>query len=119
MTQLTDDEYVARVEGGIAHWRARNRAWMDACERIEISQVHPDVIVRFDENGTLVVFDIAESALHKYTNTELEQIIADALRQTREQFADEVRALYAKYLSPGDPRFEPDILGVPYAELPD
>ena len=43
MTQLSDDEYVARVEDGIAHWRARNRAWMDACEKITLDQVHPDV----------------------------------------------------------------------------
>lgn len=47
----------------------------------------PDVIVRFDENGTLAVFEIDESALHKYTNTGLEQIIADALRKTRHSSA--------------------------------
>ncbi|MCA2244884.1 MULTISPECIES: type I secretion protein TolC [Mycobacteriaceae] len=119
MTQLSDEEYVARVEGGIAHWRARNRAWMDACEKIALDQAHPDVTVRFDENGDLTVFEVDDDALHKYTNTELEQIMTDALRQTRAQFADQVRNLYAEYLSPGDPRFKPDVLGVPYVELPD
>lgn len=38
---MTDEEYVARVEGGIAHWRARNRARMDVCEQITISHVNP------------------------------------------------------------------------------
>lgn len=118
MTQLSDDEYVARVEDGLAHWRARNRAWMDACEKIALDKVHPDVTVRFDEAGNLTVFEVDDDALHKYTNTELEQIITDALRQTREKFAEQVRNLFAEYLSPNDPRFKPDALGVPYVELP-
>lgn len=116
---LSDDEYVARVEGGIAHWRARNRAWMEACSRIEVDPVHPAASARFDDNGALVEFDVDPDALETYTNTELEVIITDVLRETHTRMHEQIMELYAKYLSPNDPRFDPNVLGEPYAELPD
>ena len=55
---LTDDEYVARVEGAAASLRARNAAWLEAINHIKVPAVHEAVTARFDSNGTLVEFDI-------------------------------------------------------------
>ena len=55
---LTDDEYLARVEGAAASLRARNAAWLEAINHIKVPAVHEAVTARFDSNGTLVEFDI-------------------------------------------------------------
>ena len=115
---LTDDEYVARVESAIAHWRARNAAWMRAISRIRVDPFHDAVTARFDSNGTLLELDIDEAALSDYTNIELEQIITDVLRKTREQVHQQVMELFGKYLAPNDPRFDPDAIGEPYVDVP-
>jgi DNA-binding protein YbaB len=115
---LTDDEYVAQVEATIAHWRARHAAWTAAIERIQVDPVHDAVAARFDSNGTLIAVDIDPAALSNYTNTELEQIITEVLQRTRASVHEQVMDLFATYLAPNDPRFDPGALGGAYVELP-
>lgn len=116
---LSDDAYVAQVESAISHWRARNAAWMDAIGRIRIDPIHEAVRAYFDSNGTLLELDIDEAALADYTNTELEQIITQVLQRTRTQMHERVMELFAKYLAPNDPRFDPTAIGEPYVRLPE
>ena len=40
---LTDDEYVARVQGAAASLQARNAAWLEAINHIEVPSVHEAV----------------------------------------------------------------------------
>ncbi|WP_273735416.1 YbaB/EbfC family nucleoid-associated protein [Mycolicibacterium septicum] len=119
MSALSDDEYLAQVEASLAHLRARNRAFLEAVEQITVPRLHDAVRARFDSNGTLVDLDIAPEALTAHTNVELEQIVTTVLRQTRAQVLDQMDALLAKYLAPGDPRFDPNALGEPYVGPPD
>lgn len=116
---LTDDEWVARAEAALAHQRARNAAFQQALNAIKVPQAHEAVSVRFDSNGTLVDIDIDPSALSDYTNTELEQIITDVLRQTRQALHSQVLELLATYMAPNSPLFDPNVLGEPYVGLPD
>ena len=118
MVELTDDEYVAQVEATIAHWRARHAAWNAAVDSIEVERFHDAVAARFDSNGTLIALDIDPSALTNYTNVELEQIITDVLQRTRESVHEQVMNLFAHYLAPSDPRFDPGALGGAYVQLP-
>lgn len=115
---LTDDEWVARVEASTAHWRARNAAFLDAVTRINVDPVHEAVTARFDGNGTLVKLDVDPSALSRYTNVELEEIITEVLQKTRIQLHAKVMDLFATYLVPNHPSFDPDVLGEPYVGLP-
>ena len=115
---LTDDEWVARVEAATAHWRARNAAFLDAVTRITVDPVHDAVTARFDGNGTLQGLDIDPSALSQYTNVELEELITEVLQKTRTQLHAKVMDLFATFLSPNHPRFDPDVLGEPYVDLP-
>jgi DNA-binding protein YbaB len=119
MAALTDDEYVAQVGASLAHLRARNKAFLQAVEHITVPPLHDAVRARFDSNGSLVDVDIAPEALTAYTNVELEQIVTAVLRQTRQQVIEQMDALLAKYLAPGDPRFDPNALGEPYIQPPD
>ncbi|WP_431236136.1 type I secretion protein TolC (plasmid) [Mycolicibacterium psychrotolerans] len=116
---LSDDEYVAQVVASIAHWRARNAAFLEAAARIDPDPVHQAVSARFDSNGTLLELQIAPTALSDYTNVELEAIITDVLRQTRASVHTQMMELFEKYLAPGSPGFKPDILGVPYVTPPE
>lgn len=118
MTQLSDDEWVARVEKSIAHWRARNAAFTDAVSRIQVDPVHDEVAAHFDSNGTLQRLDIDPSALANHTNNELEEIITSVLQRTRTEVHAQVVDLFERYLAPNHPRFEPNVLGEPYVRLP-
>ncbi|MGY4646616.1 YbaB/EbfC family nucleoid-associated protein [Mycobacterium sp. URHB0021] len=115
---LTDDQYVAQAEAALAHMRARNKAFLDAVDGIDIPSLHDAVRARFDSNGELVDLDIAPEALSTYTNVELEQLIADVLRETRNQLTDQMHSLFVKYLVPTDPRFDPDVTGERYVAPP-
>jgi DNA-binding protein YbaB len=115
---LTDDEWVNRVEASIAHWRARNAAFQEAVTRITVEPVHEAVRARFDSNGTLLALEIDPSALSDYTNTELEAIITEVLAKTRTQLHAQVMELFETYMAPGHPRFDPNVLGEPYVDLP-
>jgi hypothetical protein len=115
---LTDDEWVARVEASTAHWRARNAAFLEAVARIDVDPVHDAVTACFDGNGTLVKLEIAPGALALYTNTELEEIITEVLQTTRRELHARVMDLFATYLAPNHPRFDPNVLGEPYVGLP-
>jgi hypothetical protein len=115
---LTDDEYVARVQGAAASLRARNAAWLEAINHIKVPAVHEAVMARFDSNGTLVEFDIVPSALSDYTNTELEQIITDVLRNTHQALHAQMMELFATYMAPNSPQFDPNALGEPYVDPP-
>jgi hypothetical protein len=115
---LTDDEFVNRVEASIVHWRARNAAFQEAVSRITVDPVHDAVQARFDSNGTLLALEIDPSALSDYTNTELEQIITDVLQKTRTQLHAQVMELFETYMAPGHARFDPNILGEPFVDLP-
>ncbi|MBB3753683.1 hypothetical protein FHT44_006205 [Mycolicibacterium sp. BK634] len=116
---LSDDEYVAQVVASIAHWRARNAAFLEAAARIAPEPVHQAVSARFDSNGTLLELQIAPTALCDYTNVELETIITDVLRQTRASVHAQMMELFEKYLAPGASGFDPGILGEPYAAPPE
>jgi hypothetical protein len=113
---LTDDEWVGRVEASIAHWRARNAAFHDAVSRITVEPVHE---AGFDSNGTLIAPEIDPSALSDYTNTEPEDIITEVLQKTRTQLHAQVMELFETYMAPGHARFDPNVLGEPYVDLPD
>lgn len=115
---LTDDEWVGRVEASIAHWRARNAAFQEAVGRITIDPVHEAVQAQFDSNGTLLALEVDPAAMSDYTNTELEQIITDVLQKSRTQLHAQVMELFETYMSPGHPRFDPNVLGEPYVDLP-
>jgi DNA-binding protein YbaB len=115
---LTDDEWVGRVEASIAHWRARNAAFQEAVSRITVEPVHEVVRARFDSNGTLIELEIDPSALSDYTNTELEDIITEVLQKTRTQLHAQVMELFETYMAPGHARFDPNVLGEPYVDLP-
>lgn len=116
---LTDDEWVGRVEASIEHWRARNAAFQEAVKTITTDPVHDAVRVEFDSSGTLLALDIDPAALSDYTNTELEQIITDVLQRSRTQLYGRMMEMFETYLSPGHDRFDPNILGVPYVDLPE
>jgi hypothetical protein len=118
VSTLSDDEWVARVEQSIAHWRARNAAYLDAVSRIVADPVHEAVRATFDSDGTLTGLEIDPSALADYTNTELEHILTEVLRRTRTQVHTRVMELFETYLAPNHPRFDPNVLGEPYVRLP-
>lgn len=115
---LTDDQYVAQAEAAIAHWRARNKAFLDAVEGINVPTLHDDVRARFDSWGNLLDLDIAPEAMSAYTNVELEEIITAVLRRTRDEIYEHMRGLFAAYLVPTDPRFDPNAIGEPYVAPP-
>lgn len=116
---LSDDQYVAQYEAALAHWRARNRAFLDAVEHINVEPIHDAVRAKFDSNGTLQWLEIAPEALTRYDNVELEAIIADVLQRTRQKFSEQVMALHTKYMAVGDPGFDPNVLGVPMVMPPE
>src|SRR3954468_24053491 len=111
---LTDDQYVAQAEAPLAHMRARNKAFLDAVDGVNIPSLYDAVCARFDSNGDLVDLDIAPEAMSTYTNVELEEIITDVLRETRKQLTEQVQRLFVTYLVPTDPRFDPDVTGERY-----
>ena len=115
---LTDDEYVARVQAAAASMQARNAAWLEAINHIEVPAVHEAVTARFDSNATLVEFDIDPSALSDYTDTELEQIITDVLRNTHQALYAQMMELFATYMAPNSPQFDPNALVQPYVDPP-
>lgn len=115
---LTDDQYVAQAEAALAHWRARNKAFLDAVEGIHVPTLHDDVRARFDSWGNLLDLDIAPEAMSAYTNVELEEIITAVLRKTRDEIYEHMRGLFAAYLVPTDPRFDPNAIGEPYVAPP-
>ena len=115
---LTDDQYVAQAEAALAHMRARNKAFLDAVDGINVPSLHDDVRARFDSNGNLVDLDIAPEALNVYTNVELEELITSVLRETRNQLTAQMQGLFVKYLVPTDPQFDPDALGERYVAPP-
>jgi hypothetical protein len=116
---LTDEEYVAQYEASLAHWRARNRAFLDAVEHIRVSPLHEAVQAKFDSNATLQWFEVAPEALSAYDNIGLEQIISDVLQRTRQQVADQVASLHTKFMAFGEPGFDPNALGVPMLMPPE
>lgn len=115
---LTDDQYVAQAEAALAHMRARNKAFLDAAEGINIPSLHNDVRARFDSNGDLIDLDIAPEAMSTYTNVELEELITAVLRETRKQLTEHMHGLFVTYLVPTDPRFDPDVTGERYIAPP-
>lgn len=115
---LTDDQYVAQAEAALAHMRARNKAFLDAVEGINIPALHDDVRARFDSWGNLLDLDIAPEAMSTYTNVELEELITAVLRQTRDQIYERMQGLFAAYLVPTDPSFDPNAIGEPYVAPP-
>jgi uncharacterized membrane protein len=116
---LTDEEYVAQYEASLAHWRARNRAFLDAVEHIRVSPLHEAVQAKFDSNATLQWFEVAPEALSAYDNIGLEQVISDVLQRTRQQVADQVASLHTKFMAFGEPGFDPNALGVPMLMPPE
>lgn len=115
---LTDDAYVAQYEASVAHWRARNRAFLDACEHIAVPAMTDLVQAKFDSNATLQWFEVHPEALTAYDNVELEQVIGQVLEGTRQQVAGQVMNLYTKYMALGEPGFDPNALGVPMVMPP-
>lgn len=115
---LTDDQYVAQAEAALAHMRTRNKAFLDAVDGIDIPSLHDAVRARFDSNGDLVDLDIAPEAMSTYTNVELEELITDVLRETRNQLTQHMHGLFVKYLVPSDPQFDPDAVGERYVPPP-
>ena len=115
---LTDDEYVAQYEASLAHWRARNKAFLDAVEHIHVSPLHDAVRAKFDSNATLQWFEVAPEALTAYDNIGLEEVISDVLQRTRQQVADQVMSLHTKFMAFGEPGFDPNALGVPMVMPP-
>lgn len=116
---LTDEQYVAQYEASLAHWRARNKAFLDAVEHIRVSPVHEAVRAEFDSNATLQSFEVAPEALTAYDNVGLEEVISDVLQRTRQQVADQVMSLHTKFMAFGEPGFDPNALGVPMVMPPD
>ena len=116
---LPDDEFVRRVEAHLEHQRARHAAWQLAIEQITVTPIHADVVPVFDTDAMLVRLHIEPTAMTRYTHTELEELITRSLQDARIQMKERISELFAKYLAPGDPLFEPDILGTPYVELPE
>jgi hypothetical protein len=115
---LTDDQYVAQAEAALAHMRARNKAFLEAAEGINIPSLHEDVRAHFDSNGDLIDLDIAPEAMSTYTNVELEELITAVLRETRKQLTERMHGLFVTYLVPTDPRFDPGVIGERYIEPP-
>lgn len=115
---LTDDEYVAQVERAYTSLRARNAAWLEAINNIQVPAVHEAVTARFDSDGTLVSFEVEDWALSEYTNTELEQIITDVLRNTRQAMHAQMMELLATYMAPNSPLFDPNAVSEPYVVPP-
>ena len=115
---LTDDEYVAQYEASVAHWRARNRAFLDSCEHIDVPRMNPLVEAKFDSNATLQRFEVYPEALTAYDNIELEQVIGQVLEGSRQQVAEQVQNLLTKFLRFGEPGFDPNALGVPMVMPP-
>jgi len=116
---LTDDEYVAQYEASLAHWRARNKAFLDAVEHIHVPPLHEAVQAKFDSDATLQWFEVAPEALTMYDNIGLEEVISDVLQRTRQQVAEQVMSLHTKFMAFGEPGFDPNALGVPMVMLPD
>lgn len=67
----------------IADWRARLAALIDACDMVPADFAHDAVQARFHADGTLGDLYIDPDALTDYPTTELQQVVADALRKAR------------------------------------
>lgn len=115
---MSDEDEVADSERTLARWRARNAAFLAATERIEMEPLSDVVVARFDADAALTALDIDPIALTDYTNTELEELITAVVQDTREQVREEMLALFARYLVPSSPEYEPDLPDVGYVETP-
>lgn len=115
---LSDDDWVAQVEKSLRHMRARHAAWEDAVNDLTVDPIHSAVQPTFDSSGTLTELYIAPNALLDFTNMELEVILTDALRHARHGIYDQMVDLFARYLAPGDPRFDPNALDEPFVAPP-
>lgn len=118
VSAVSDEDEVADSERTLARWRARNAAFLAATERIEMEPLSDVVVARFDADAALTALDIDPIALTDYTNTELEELITAVVQDTREQVREEMLALFARYLVPSSPEYEPDLPDVGYVETP-
>lgn len=69
-------------------------------------------------HGTLLELEIDPPALSDYTNTALEEIITEVLQKTRTHLHVQVMELFEICMAPGHARFDPNVLGKPYVDLP-
>ena len=115
---MSADDEVQQVVAAVAHLRARHAAFAVAADDIRNEQFHEAVEARWDGAGNLLSLDIAANALRDFTNLELEDIVTDVLRRTRQDMGDRFQTVFEKYLGFGSPNFDPDILGVPFVPLP-
>jgi hypothetical protein len=76
----------------IADWRARLAAVIDACDMVQAEPVHEAVRARFRADGMLAELHIDPDAPRRYPNTDLQRILADVLRTTRQRVYREVQA---------------------------
>jgi hypothetical protein len=92
VSRQSESEQAEQLLNAIGHWRARSAAFQTEMAAIE------DLTPIYDDNGKFVAYEIPPDR-------------KDAVNAR-------VWDLFAAYLSPGDPRFEPEILGVPYVAVP-
>jgi hypothetical protein len=87
------EEYQQELEA------VKNRiaAFMVALERIKVDPINDDVVATFDSDGYLADLYIDPTAMRRYTNVELEELIGDVLRGTEKQMNEAVRELIEQY----------------------
>ncbi|MBN3459671.1 hypothetical protein JNN96_37195 [Mycobacterium sp. DSM 3803] len=122
MTVLAPDPYTEQVAASIAHWRERHAAWKEVVSDLRVSGSSNGVYAAFDfaYGAKLDELTVTPEALAKSSREELAAAIKTVLADTCQQGTAQFMELYARYVGhPGDPRFEPEILGKPFVGLPD
>ena len=96
MTEVVTDAY-AQYQSEIGEVRERIARFLLALEQLEVDPLSDDVQARFDSDGYLADLHIEPTAMRRYTNVELEELVTDVLRGTERQMSDAVRELVEEY----------------------
>jgi len=106
---VTEDDKES-VERDIAAIRARRAAFeLAASKRVGIGPVSEEVVPAFDFDGYLTGLWIEPTALRRYTNIELEELLTTALRDGTTRYSEAAMAIFDQYWSPNSPLYQQDL----------
>lgn len=97
MTDVVVKDGYEEFQQELEETRARIAAFMLALDQIQIDPTSDDVVAQFDSDGFLKDLYIDPTAMRRYTNTELEQLVTDVLRGTERKVMEKVRALIKEH----------------------
>jgi DNA-binding protein YbaB len=98
---MTDEEYVAALEEGLRATRARVAEFNATTQRaIELDPISDLVAATFDGDGYISDLFIDPTTMTRYTNTELEDLITEVLRDSTVRLREVVREAIDRYFGP-------------------